>query len=111
MSSPVLKYNSKILEDQKSFVEKIDVKVISMNNFFKQYSIDKIDILKIDIEGSEIQLFTDDIRWLERVKEIVIEVHSARAYHVCTKAILDYNFTRKNSFTESFPQIGFWIKK
>ena len=111
MSSAVLKYNSKILEDQKSFVEKIDVKVISMNNFFKQYSIDKIDILKIDIEGSEIQLFTDDVKWLERVKEIVMEVHSARAYHVCTKALLDYNFIRKNFFNESFPQIGFWVKK
>lgn len=34
-----------------------------------------IDLLKVDIEGAEAQLFSGDLSWLKRVRSIVIEIH------------------------------------
>lgn len=34
-----------------------------------------IDLLKVDIEGAETQLFSGDLTWLTRVRSIVIEIH------------------------------------
>ena len=36
-----------------------------------------IDLLKVDIEGAERFLFSGDLRWLERVHTIAIELHGA----------------------------------
>ncbi|MEO5781827.1 MAG: FkbM family methyltransferase [Ginsengibacter sp.] len=108
ISKPFLKYNPKILEDQNSDEEKIEVKVISMNSFLEKCSVDRIDIVKMDIEGSELQLFSSDTAWLTMVREIIMEVHSLTAYEVCNKA-LDNNFKINGSFDTSFPQIIHWV--
>jgi hypothetical protein len=34
-----------------------------------------IDLLKLDIEGSERELFSENVSWLDQVGEIVIELH------------------------------------
>lgn len=53
-----------------------DTKAISMNDLMKKYSIERIDILKIDIETSERILFSDNYEnWLPKVKMIIIELH------------------------------------
>jgi len=40
------------------------------------YQIDRIGLLKIDIEGGEFAVFADsDLRWLEKVDQIALEVH------------------------------------
>jgi len=36
----------------------------------------RIDVLKVDIEGGEGALFDGDLRWLERVDSIIIELHA-----------------------------------
>ena len=110
ISKPPLKYNPKILEDQQSDEEKIEVNVVSMNTLLKQYSVDRIDILKMDIEGSEEQLFNADTTWIRIVMEIIMEVHSSTGYDVCNKVLLDNNFKMKGSCNESFPQTLHWVK-
>ena len=42
-----------------------DVKAVSISTLMKDYFIDKIDLLKIDIEGSEVKLFNKEFdEWL-----------------------------------------------
>jgi len=62
---------------------------ISLNEIVDKYRIDRIDILKIDVEGSEKEIFKiddDTIRFLDITKFIAVEVHEEC---VTTKEIED----------------------
>lgn len=52
------------------------VKAISINQIIENHSLKQIDILKIDIEGSEIELFSSNYEtWLPITRMIIIELH------------------------------------
>jgi FkbM family methyltransferase len=52
------------------------VNSISLNTLTEKFSINRIDVLKIDIETSEKVLFSDNYHeWLPKVKIIIIELH------------------------------------
>jgi FkbM family methyltransferase len=54
------------------------LEAFSVNHLMAQYQLDSIDILKIDIEGSEKEIFTSenaDVSFLARTKCIAIEIH------------------------------------
>lgn len=58
--------------------EKGTIPVVSLNDLIDQNRIDKIDILKIDIEGSEANIFSDEVnvkKVLAKTKYIAIEIH------------------------------------
>ena len=57
-------------------IEKIQVDGITLDTLCQQYNITHIDILKIDVEGSEIDILTNSAHLLERVDKIVVERHS-----------------------------------
>jgi FkbM family methyltransferase len=60
----------------------------SMPQLIRAFNIEKIDILKIDIEGAEKELFeAQDLTWLDRVSMIVIETHE-RFRQGCNAAVL-----------------------
>jgi hypothetical protein len=40
------------------------------------HHLDRIDFLKMDIEGAEFRIFRDSARWLERVDNLAMEVHN-----------------------------------
>jgi FkbM family methyltransferase len=46
-----------------------------MDDLFSKYHIDWVDFLKIDIEGSEFDLFREAPEWLSKVNRIAMEVH------------------------------------
>jgi FkbM family methyltransferase len=48
---------------------------ISMSMLMRRYGIGEIDLLKIDIEGAETELFSGDVSWLTRTGAIAIEFH------------------------------------
>ena len=48
---------------------------LTIRNLVDRYAIDRIDLLKVDIEGSEFDLFNDSPEWLECVQRIAMEVH------------------------------------
>lgn len=50
---------------------------ITMNDVKREYSLDIIDILKIDIEGAEFELFLSNTEWLDDVKMVIIEFHDS----------------------------------
>lgn len=53
------------------------VETWSMPTLMRELSIETVDILKIDIEGAEMQLFLGNRDWLRMVRSILIEVHEA----------------------------------
>lgn len=106
LNSPQLKYNSKLLADDNNDEMNLSVKVLSMNNFLKENSIEQTDILKIDIEGSEVELFSADVSWLSIVKEVVIETHSITAEEICSKAFKENQFVLQDHTANIFH----WIK-
>jgi FkbM family methyltransferase len=52
------------------------IEAISINQIISDHSLTQIDVLKIDIEGSEIELFLSNYElWLPITKLIIIELH------------------------------------
>lgn len=50
---------------------------VSVPALMSKYGIDRVGLLKVDIEGGEFALFgaDEDLHWLRRVDQVVIEVH------------------------------------
>jgi len=68
--------------------EKHDIKAVTIDTILKTSGVQEIDILKIDIEGSEKELFSGDCNaWIDKVKVIVVELHD-RFKEGCTSAVL-----------------------
>jgi len=70
---------------------------ITINEIINDNNIDVIDILKIDIEGAEKDLFENAPHiWLSKIKVLIIELHD-RKKAGCSKAVfeamLKYNFS------------------
>jgi FkbM family methyltransferase len=74
-----------------------DIEGISVTDLMSKYGLDRIDLFKIDIEGSERTLFSDPLAsaWLSAVRMILVEDHD-RYIPGCTDAIrsaLDSDFS------------------
>lgn len=62
------------------------IKALTIPQILDQSGHDTIDILKLDIEGAERELFQEGCeKWLSRVKMIIIELHD-RSVPGCTQA-------------------------
>lgn len=60
--------------------------------------LDHIDILKIDIEGSEANLFAESTdRWLARVSNIAIELHGAECERRFNTTMASYHYALSHS--------------
>jgi len=51
------------------------ISTVSINTLLKMAPFNRVSVLKIDIEGAEVSLFENDVEWLDRVDNIVIELH------------------------------------
>lgn len=74
------------------------INATTIPNLVEKYKISIIDVLKIDIEGSEAELFSSGYEnWLPLVKVLIIEFHDhlkPLSSKNVLKAINHYNFTR-----------------
>lgn len=58
--------------------EEGDIDVISLQDLMECNKIERISILKIDVEGSEFQIFDESSElWIEKTDYILIEIHDA----------------------------------
>lgn len=78
-----------------------DIKAYSINSLLKSNNWNSIDILKIDIEGSEKQIFDlqhSDVSFLSKTKCIAIEIHDEfNCREMIYQVLSDYNFTYFNN--------------
>lgn len=51
------------------------VRTMTVDSILSEYQLNKIDVLKIDIEGAEKEVFHDTSSWIERIDVIIIELH------------------------------------
>jgi len=51
------------------------VHAMSVESILRDFGVEKIDILKIDIEGSELEIFQNADRWIDKVDSLVVELH------------------------------------
>ncbi|WP_200761486.1 FkbM family methyltransferase [Poriferisphaera corsica] len=61
-----------------------------IDTIMKKQNAEKIGILKMDIEGSECDVFSRGVeKWLPQVEQIVVELHGEEAEGIVTNAISD----------------------
>jgi len=66
-------------------IENNNIKCVTIDSILTKYRIDYIDILKIDIEGAETEVFNAKCDWISKVLVIIIELHE-RLKSGCNKA-------------------------
>ena len=52
-----------------------EVQGITVDTIMKEQGIDHIDLLKIDIEGAEREIFRDPSSWIGKVDALIVELH------------------------------------
>ena len=61
-------------------------------------SLPTIDVLKIDVERAEVELFRENYRpWLDRTRTMAIELHDQECEEVFFRALADYRYQREQS--------------
>ncbi|MFL9833990.1 FkbM family methyltransferase [Chryseobacterium terrae] len=68
------KWGIQVVEDN----ENGKIEAVCINTIIKENNFDRIDVLKMDIEGSEKEVFSKNYEnWLPKVKILVIELHDS----------------------------------
>ncbi len=85
-----------IVEEQKE-EDNDTFQAISINDILKIFNKSQIDILKLDVEGAEKEIFTSNYHdWLPNTRVLIVELHD-RMKKDCSKALfkalLNYDFT------------------
>lgn len=77
-----------------------DIKAITIDKVMEQHGLHYIDILKVDIEGAEKEVFSNHPLWISKVGMIVIELHDKikvgcnRAFYTATDPYVVKEFRR-----------------
>lgn len=69
-----------------------DVEIMTMNDLLKLSPSGMIDLLKIDIEGAELDLFKGPCDWLRSVGCVTIELHGQAAMKEIPEMLLKHGF-------------------
>jgi FkbM family methyltransferase len=64
-----------LLRNAPDLVSDCDLPSVPLPELLRRYDMQKIDFLKVDIEGSEFDLFAGDNQWLKTTAKIAMEVH------------------------------------
>lgn len=86
-SNDELSYNQKISETG------VSTKAISIETLQKNFEISHMDLMKIDIEGGEIDLLNKNNSWLSEVGNIIIEIHHPYTSSDLNKNLMPFGFS------------------
>jgi FkbM family methyltransferase len=76
LNSSAEKYAFRIADKSSGSPSMVTIPAITVSDILHQTDAEGIDLLKLDIEGSELELFAENAdQWLDRVKIIAIELH------------------------------------
>jgi hypothetical protein len=82
-------YNAKV--DAKTGT--IEVPAISMTTLLQSQNLNWVDLLKIDIEDYEQQVFAGPVDWLKQIGTLLIEIHSPVSYTTVQEAVQTHEFS------------------
>ena len=51
------------------------VPAVTVDDIMNRHNINRVSVLKVDIEGAELEVFANSSPWLERVDAVVVETH------------------------------------
>ena len=74
-SSPAYGHDAFRFREDASNPHNATIEALSMQTIFERSGFDRIDLLKVDIEGAEVQLLQGAGDWLTKVNAIAIEFH------------------------------------
>lgn len=78
--------------------ESPDVQAWGIADLMDNFGIRRIDVLKMDIEGSEGLVFSEDSeRWLRCTRRIAVEIHDRENERLVTDALEPFDFRRSAS--------------
>ena len=94
-----LKIKNRILNKKNPIISKIKIRSLTIDKFIKQKKIKKIDLLKIDTEGHELEVLKGALKTIKehKVKFILIELHFSKMYQNYSKKKIE-SFLAKNNF-------------
>ncbi|MCS3529174.1 FkbM family methyltransferase [Chryseobacterium sp. JUb7] len=84
-----LSYNQKVSESGSP------TPALSIKKLIDSNELNSIDLLKIDIEGGEIDLLSKNNSWLNTVGDIIIEIHQPYSAERLTQDLKPFNFKIK----------------
>lgn len=96
---------------EKASVSDESVASICLADLMRSFHLDHIDVLKVDIEGSEKEVFEDCAEWIDRVSAIAIELHDrfksgcSRAFYAATIGFADQVTRDEVVFVRREPQL------
>ena len=70
----------------------IRVRTVSMGTVLADLGWTRVDLLKLDIEGGELELFASSGPWLDRVRTIVGETHGSQSRELVRSVLVDAGF-------------------
>jgi FkbM family methyltransferase len=73
------------------------MQAVTIDEIMRNHGVETIDLLKIDIEGAEKEVFSDPTKWIDRVRVIMIELHD-NIKPGCSKTF--WNALRDRDFTQ-----------
>jgi FkbM family methyltransferase len=73
------------------------VRAYSMQELLSHFGEKPIDLLKIDIEGSELPLFCADTSWVSRIRNLCIELHSRECAAAFRRGMQGYKWKESRS--------------
>lgn len=77
--------------------QRLSVEVVTMPDLIQIHDLSRIALLKVDIEGAEVQLFQGDISWLTMVDYLMIEIHDEAFVSVLTTLLTSHGLMPRAS--------------
>lgn len=74
-----------------------DVEGLTVDRIMHLHGLARIDLLKVDIEGAEKEVFQDSSRWIDRVDALIVELHD-RMKSGCSRSF----YNGSNGFDEEW---------
>ena len=99
-------YNARISSDTGA----VEVAAISMPTLLHTQQLDWVDLLKIDIEDYEQQVFIGDCAWLAQIGTLLIEIHSPTSQRVVRQAVQAQGFSWEQGAGKQ-PDTGLFVAR
>ncbi|MEI7578648.1 MAG: FkbM family methyltransferase [bacterium] len=68
------------------------VEGITLGHLFEEYNLNHVDLLKIDVQGMELEIITAAVDLLDKVSRIVVEPHSVESREKLTQILTQIGF-------------------